>query len=160
MQAADELDQEHLQSEGVVCASGWEKSEARCVISFMRLTDPAKGSACKHRACCNYDVLRDYVGRVARGPKECPLATCGARLQRTRDVVRDVQLRALLEQAPLNTTLWLRGEEIRTSDPMSEAAATPRVRAGDTRKSGGASRVDQLSGNKRRRSERRIVIHL
>ena len=92
MQAADELDQEHLQSEGVVCASGWEKFEARCVISFMRLTDPAKGSACKHRACCNYDVLRDYVGRVARGPKECPLATCGARLQRTRDVVRDVHL--------------------------------------------------------------------
>ena len=107
----------------------------------------------------HYDVLRDYVGRVARGPKECPLATCGARLQRTRDVVRDVQLHALLEQAPLNTTLWLRGEEIRTSDPMSEAAATPRVRA-DTRKSGGASRVDQLSGNKRRRSERRIAIHL
>ena len=31
--------------------------EQRCVFPFAPLTDPAKGSACMHRACFNYDVL-------------------------------------------------------------------------------------------------------
>ena len=38
------------------------------------------------------------------------LATCSARLQRTRDVERDTLLKTALSEAPPNTTsVWLRG---------------------------------------------------
>ena len=90
-----------LEREGVICADEWERVDLRCALSFQRLTDPAKGSACTHRACCNYNVLREYVGRsVSSGSKECPLATCGVKLQRTRDVERDTELQAQLEALP------------------------------------------------------------
>ena len=110
-----------IEREGVV-ADEWERFELRCVLSFTPLTDPAKGSSCMHRACFNYDVLRDYVGRVGKAGqiKECPLATCRARLQRTRDVERDSMLKTALSAAPPNTTsVWLRGYEVRM-----EAAST------------------------------------
>ena len=111
-----------LENEGVVCADDWEKLELRCVLSFQRLTDPAKGSGCAHRACCNYQVLRDYVGRLTSGPKHCPLATCGVRLQRTRDVVRDASLQLLLEDAPCDAVaVWLQGDKMRTSPPSRAA---------------------------------------
>ena len=62
-------------------------------------------------------MLRDYVGRVASGSKQCPLASCGARLLRTRDVERDANLQAAIERAPDSTSLWLRGEEVRSTQP-------------------------------------------
>ena len=126
------------------------------------LTDPAKGSACRHRACFNYDVLREYVGRLASGPKECPLATCGARLQRTRDVERDSALQATVAQAPTDsTTVWLRGDEIRATPPAAPVAIgvhenTPRRRS----RAVASSSVDGELAPKRRRSDRRRVIVL
>ena len=109
------------------------------MLSFSRLTDPAKGSACKHRACCNYDVLRGYVGRVSRGPKQCPLAMCSARLQRTRDVERDPALQALVEQVPRDTaTVWLRGYEIRTSRPAACGGSASRCATGEAAQGCGA----------------------
>ena len=50
-----ELDAAAIEREGVV-ADEWERFELRCVFRFAPLTDPAKGSACMHRACFNYDV--------------------------------------------------------------------------------------------------------
>ena len=44
-----ELDAAAIEREGVV-ADEWEPFELRCVLSFAPLTDPAKGSACMHRA--------------------------------------------------------------------------------------------------------------
>ena len=125
-----EHEQALLEREGVVCADQWERLELRCVLSFQPLTDPAKGSHCLHRACCNYKELRDYAGRVTTGRKhrrkQCPLATCGARLQRTRDVERDADLKALLEKVPPSTTaIWLRGKELRTSSPPQLTEAPP-----------------------------------
>ena len=109
---AAERARQELEREGVVCTDEWEKLELRCALSYQRLTDPAKGSGCAHRACCNYQVLRNYVGRLANGPKHCPLATCGVRLQRTRDVVRDAALQVLLVDVPRNAVaVWLRGAE-------------------------------------------------
>ena len=111
-----------LELEGVVCEDAWNRFEMPCALSFQRLTDPAKGSACTHRACCNYQTLRDYVGRMTKGPKVCPVATCNARLQRTRDVERDAVSQALLEQVPAGVkVVWLRGDEIRVSNPIMEA---------------------------------------
>ena len=115
---------EEFDREGVICNDSWERLELRCVLSFQRLTDPARGAKCKHLACCNYQVLRDYVGRVTSGPKECPIAACGCRLQRTRDVERNSSLQAALAQLPQTVTaVWVRGDEVRTTDPLREGEA-------------------------------------
>ena len=58
--------------------------------------------------------------------KTCPLATCGARLQRTRDVERDATLHALIAELPPDaTTIWLRGDEIRTVALTRHAGSAP-----------------------------------
>ena len=112
---------QQLEADGIV--EDWHRFELRCVLSHQRLADPAKGPACTHRACCNYQVLRDYVGRCASGPKQCPLAGCGARLQRTRDVERDDPTRALLERVPTDMEgVWVRGDEMRTTPPPGRGA--------------------------------------
>ena len=120
--AAVRSSQVELERDGVICEDDWQCIELRCAISMQRLNDPAKGSACMHRACCNYGVLREYVGRNVRGSKQCPLATCTERLQRTRDVERDAQLKDWLDQVPPSTSfLWVRGDEMRTSNPRARA---------------------------------------
>ena len=83
----------------------------RCAISRGTLTDPAKGTRCAHLPQCNYETLRQEVGRA----KECPIAGCAAPLQRLHDVERDDALRAQLAQLPLSTArVWVRGAEVRT----------------------------------------------
>ena len=147
---------EDFEHDGLVCTQEWERVELRCALSLQRLTDPAKGSACSHRACCNYQVLREYVGRISSGPKECPMATCGARLQRTRDVERDAAMCKLLAQTPASVSIvWLRGGEVRTVAP--QVAATAGLRKRGSRKAGG---FENEPNTKRRRSERRCVIVL
>lgn len=114
----------------VSCSNEWQRFELRCVLSFQRLNDPAKGSHCEHRACCNYQVLRNYAGRVGNGKrKECPLATCNALLQRSRDVERDCSLQAMLTVVPESAeTVWLRGDQVRTTPPQEMQRSLARVR--------------------------------
>ena len=155
--AAERARQELFESEGVVCDDEWERLELRCVLSFQRLTDPAKGSACNHRACCNYKELRDYVGRLASGPKQCPLATCGARLQRTRDVERDAPMLELLQTVRADVaTVWLRDGELRTSDPRARPPPTEGGSVASRKRSSTAA----STGVEPRRSTRRNVIVL
>ena len=72
----------------------WVPLNRRCQYSFLPLTDPAAGDACQHRGeRCNYDCLREYVGRF----NKCPIAGCNAPIARSRDIVRDT---ALKDQLP------------------------------------------------------------
>ena len=156
-----ESDAAAIEREGVV-ADEWERFELRCVLSFAPLTDPAKGSSCMHRACFNYDVLRDYVGRVGKAGqiKECPLATCRARLQRTRDVERDSMLKTALSAAPPNTTsVWLRGYEVRMEAASTAVEANGRS-GGRKRSRRGTTLAVESDDLSLRRSGRRCVIVL
>ena len=96
--------------EGDECLVTVERLELQCALSHARLTDPAKGSACKHAALCNYDTLRSYVGRwtgATAGGKACPIAGCSARLQRTRGVERDEALAKQIAALPQSViTVW------------------------------------------------------
>ena len=76
--------------------SGWERIKARCCITFEALADPALGDRCAHAPRCNYDALRQFVGRH----KACPVFGCTAQLVRTRAILRDEALRGLLAGAP------------------------------------------------------------
>lgn len=83
----------------------------RCAISRGTLTDPAKGERCAHLPQCNFDTLRQEVGRT----KKCPIAGCTAPLPRLGDVKRDEALAAQLAQLPPSTArVWVRGAEVRT----------------------------------------------
>ena len=83
----------------------------RCAISRGTLTDPAKGERCAHLPQCNFDTLRQEVGRT----KKCPIAGCTAPLPRLHDVKRDEALAAQLAQLPQSTArVWVRGAEVRT----------------------------------------------
>ena len=83
----------------------------RCAISRGTLTDPAKGGRCAHLPQCNFDTLRQEVGRT----KKCPIAGCTAPLPRLGDVKRDEALAAQLAQLPPSTArVWVRGAEVRT----------------------------------------------
>lgn len=123
-----------------------------------------------HRACCNYAELRDYAGRVVSGPKHCPLATCRARLQRTRDVERDSTLRAWLAQvAPDASAIWLRGDEMRHEAPPSlqskpEGRSRVSLGKGSPKRGSQRKRGPTTTANgkvaPRRSSSRRIVISL
>ena len=110
-----------LQQEGVICLDGsnWDRLDLRCAISMMPLTDPAMGSACRHRGSCDYQTLRRWVGRVCGSQqKVCPMAGCSAPLARTRDVLRDEKLRAALRALPsLPEAVWVRGDEVLTQNP-------------------------------------------
>ena len=109
---------------GVEVMEEWEALELRCAISFLPLTDPAKGSSCAHVSRCNFDMLWQHVSRH----HACPMAGCDAPMRRTRDVVRDDALRAKLEALPDGTqTIWRRGDEIRSTqpEPAHVSAAQP-----------------------------------
>ena len=159
--AADARRAQQLEVDGIV--EDWHRFEMRCVLSHQRLVDPSKGPLCTHRACCNYQALRDYVGRCASGPKECPLAGCGARLQRTRDVERDDPMRTLLERVPTDVqAVWLRGDEMRTTPPpgrgagLSVPAAMDRGAAAERALSAGGLRGDR-SGALRRSGRKHVI---
>ena len=78
----------------VTAHTDWVPLNRRCQYSFAPLTDPAAGDACQHRGeRCNYDCLREYVGRF----NKCPIAGCNAPIARSRDIVRDT---ALKDQLP------------------------------------------------------------
>ena len=130
---------------GVECMEGWEQLELRCAISFMPLTDPAKGSSCAHTSRCNYETLRQHVSRH----RACPMAGCEALVRRTHDVVRVDALRAQLEALPDGTrTVWRRGGEIRSTQPEPAQMSTaqqpqqPQQRAA---RSGGTSASASLA---------------
>ena len=98
----------------------WSRIEARCCLSLQPLTDPALGDSCAHAARCNYDQLREYVGRM----RNCPVVGCPARIPRTRDIVRDEQLRRILQQisTPEDTVWWCaRTATLRTTAPPQPA---------------------------------------
>ena len=57
----------------------------RCALTFQLLVDPARGEACTHSACCNYDDLRAYAARA----KTCPVVGCEEKIPRTGSIVRD-----------------------------------------------------------------------
>ena len=75
---------------------GWRQLDLTCVISKRRLETPARGEQCRHPALCNEAELRAYVGRK----KQCPIASCPARLERTAAIVRDTELQAQLARLP------------------------------------------------------------
>ena len=75
---------------------GWRQLDLMCVISKRRLETPARGEQCRHPALCNEAELRAYVGRE----KQCPIATCRARLERTAAIVCDTELQAQLADLP------------------------------------------------------------
>ena len=107
---------------GVEVMEEWEQLELRCAISFLPLTDPARGSSCAHLSRCNFDMLWQHVSRH----HACPMAGCEAPMRRTRDVVRDDALRAKLEALPDGTqTVWRRGHEIRSTQPQPAHASAP-----------------------------------
>jgi|LauGreSuBDMM15SN_2_FD.fasta_scaffold18218_1 hypothetical protein len=111
------------EEEKVGVGHGWEKFDIRCAISLQRLTDPAKGDLCVHRARCNYVTLREYVGRSASShcsTTRCPIAGCTARLLRTRSILRDDDLRAALQTLPSSAgpAIWLKGSQVLTKEPQ------------------------------------------
>ena len=98
----------------------WERLELRCAISFQRLTDPAKGTSCTHRSCCNFGCLKSHVSRA----RACPIAGCDAPMPRSHNVQRDYALRDALAAVPASVdVVWLRGAEVRTTPPAPTAAA-------------------------------------
>lgn len=103
----------------------WDAISLRCTLSLAALSDPTKGKECRHRACCNYQALREYVCRM----KRCPIAGCSARLYRWREVERDDALRALLRRwnFPEHVhTVWRWGQEVR-AEPPEQGQATSAV---------------------------------
>jgi len=109
---------------GVEVMEEWEALELRCAISFLPLTDPAKGSSCAHVSRCNFDMLWQHVSRH----HACPMAGCEAPMRRTRDVVRDDALRAKLDALPDGTqTIWRRGDEIRSTQPEPAHASVAQL---------------------------------
>lgn len=75
----------------------WCTLSLRCALSFKPITDPAKGTACKHLECFNFAALREHM----QTSKCCPLENCGAVLKAIR---RQPKLRALLVHAPPGAT--------------------------------------------------------
>ena len=88
-------------------------------VAMQRLTDPAKGTECRHLARCNYDTLRSYAGRIVAGSPMCPITGCQALLRRTRDVVRDEPFARQLREVPRSKTevWWYNGELRLTATP-------------------------------------------
>ena len=87
-----------------VVGSDWTALRLRCEVSFSRLTDPAKGSACLHIAKCNLATLRQYAGQ--------PCPCCSALIARSRDVRLDENLQQQLYGVPPSIeTVWIRGDE-------------------------------------------------
>jgi len=82
----------------------WQRFELKCVLSKARLVEPARGAACTHLACCNYDELCSLVGQTSRSRKpECPVAGCTKKLRVERDVKVDAKLAELLTAVPADT---------------------------------------------------------
>ena len=113
----------------VHCVSEWQQLETRCRISRGPLTDPARGTHCKHPPCCNFAALRTCVRAGA-----CPVQGCQAPFRRLGDVVRAVSLREALEAAPEQQHVWLRGDPMRACElqleappSSSSASSSPRV---------------------------------
>ena len=140
-------------------AHRWERLELSCCISLQRLTDPAKGVGCSHRARqaphlyshtrrpnltangptpsttphrCNFAHLVAYAAQHQR----CPVFGCDSHLSRKRFVVRDESLRAALAAAaptPQHQWAWVRGDEVRLSPPDNDdARADPFGQAGSS----------------------------
>ena len=111
--------------EAGLAATIWVRLELRCALSLKRLTHPAKGERCQHPPRCNYDDLRNYVGRLGRNGT-CPIVGCDAPLQRTRGVIQDDALKSTLDAlAPDVWAIWLRGNEVCAQDPNTSALSKP-----------------------------------
>ena len=113
-----------LAADGFARVDAWEKFELHCVFTHAPLTDPAKCGVCRHRACCNYEALRGYVGRE----KKCPV--CAVPVLRTRNVERDDTMRHSLQGVPGAAAVWIRGTEMRTDDPSAAEIADASDSAG------------------------------
>ena len=101
---------------GDVIANEWQPLRLTCAVSLARLTDPAKGAACAHSSCCNFEALKSAVARMS-SKKQCPVVGCGVRLSRSHDIVRDEALAAKLREVPhLVTTVRVRGNELQWDD--------------------------------------------
>ena len=69
-----------------------------CKISGVRLTSPAKGKACMHLSCCNFDELTQYV----RSHNACPVQGCSfsGQMRGTKSIERDDDLAQRLKDVP------------------------------------------------------------
>ncbi len=128
----------------------WERVELRCAVSFQRLADPAKLSACRHRSACNYEALADYRSHLSS--KECPVLGCGAKVARRHGLQRDLRLRALLQGVPSSVeTVWIRGDELSVERP---AVLSPRPGP----KCAGAGREGPATRERSRRKKAPVVV--
>jgi len=105
---------------------GWRQLDLTCVISKRRLETPARGEQCRHPALCNEAELRAYVGRE----KQCPIASCCARLERTAAIVRDTELQAQLAHLPPSAERFWYGPagEVSAAGPSDIQAKRKRVK--------------------------------
>ena len=136
-----EVDDDEDDDDVVELDGCWDRVDLRCAISMKRLTDPARGSECMHRAVVNFDALVQYSGRI------CAMPYCDAQIRR-RTLVRDDKLHDLLAKLPPGLDVaWVRDGEIRTEAPP---APTP-LR-------GQVSRKRPLAQPARRAQTRRKVV--
>ena len=101
-----------------------EELKLTCQGSGEPLTEPAKGKACRHLAVFNYRYLSRHVTKA----KNCPYATCHAKLVRPSDLERDAWLADELKKLSKKTAVakvWLKedasGERtLLTKDPNAK----------------------------------------
>ena len=110
------VEQRPPQAIGDVMASDWQTLQLTCAISLARLTDPAKGVACAHSSCCNFEALKGAVARMS-SKKQCPVIGCGVRLSRSHDIVRDETLAGKLRAVPDTVSkVRVRGDKLEWND--------------------------------------------
>ena len=107
-------------SEVEIVAAPWHMLSLKCCYSLSPLTDPARSSACTHPARCNFDALHMCL---QSGSRACPVSGCSVTNIRSRDVVRDVALRAALAGLPPDTES---SGQVETLSPGSGCAGRPR----------------------------------
>ena len=113
----------------------WQLFSLRCCYSLARLTDPARCLACTHPSRCNYDALNACLQGGARA---CPVAGCAVGHIRSRDIVRDDELRSALAHLPSAAEVcWLRGlAEVQLEAPEHLQSRAAGSRAAGSRAAG------------------------
>ena len=75
-----------------------EVLKLQCKIGGLRLTSPAKGEACMHLSCCNFEELTQWVRRH----NACPVQGCSfsSQMRGTKSIERDDDLARRLRDVP------------------------------------------------------------
>ena len=121
----------------------WRELPLKCCYSLEPLIDPARASlACNHPPRCNHDSLQLCL----HATRCCPVEGCNVKDLRSRDIVRDDELRVALARLPRTDAevCWLRGaSELRLEPP-------PEVQSASGRGSGGVSGAASSSSSRRK----------